>query len=113
MNYHKDTKRVRAGLRRAFKVLRRNGYITKANFLCCQTCAWKAITGDPYRPDNKANKIVFYHGQDNDRLNETGACSLAWAGDGLEIKRACEAAGLKVEWSGPDKRMQISAAPLN
>jgi len=51
MDYHQDTKRVRAGLREAFKILRRRGYSAKANFLCCQSCGWKAITGNPYRPE--------------------------------------------------------------
>jgi hypothetical protein len=110
---HKDAKRVRAGLRQAFKALQRDGYITKTNFLCCQSCAWKAITGDLYRPEDKANKIVFYHSQDNGRLNEMGICHLAWSGDGNEIKLACEAAGLKVECRGPDERTGISVAPLN
>jgi hypothetical protein len=113
MNYHKDTKRVRSGLREAFKILRRRGYSAKANFLCCQSCGWKAITGNPYRPENGTSKIVFYHAQDNDDLNERGVCHLAWQGNGLEIKLACEAAGLKVEWAGPDQRIQVSANPLN
>jgi hypothetical protein len=51
MDYHQDTKRVRAGLREAFKILRRRGYSAKANFLCWQSCGWKAITGNPYRPE--------------------------------------------------------------
>ena len=111
MSYHKDTKRVRVGLRQAFKTLRKRGYTAKANFLCCQSCAWKAITGAPYRPEDETSKIVFYHAQDNDRLNEMGICHLAWTGDGHEIKLACEAAGLKVDWDGGDMRIQVSAYP--
>jgi len=30
MDYHQDTKRVRSGLREAFKILRRRGYSAKA-----------------------------------------------------------------------------------
>jgi hypothetical protein len=104
MNYHNDTKRVRAGLRQAFKTLRKRGYTAKANFWCCQSCGVRAMPDEvPY---------VFYHAQDNDRLNERGICHLNWAGNGLEIKLACEAAGLKVDWNGSDDmRIQVSAYP--
>ena len=107
MDYHKDTKRVRSGLREAFKILRRRGYSAKANFWCCQSCGLRAI------PD-EVRKYVFYHAQDNDSLNERGICHLNWGGDGREIKLACEAVGLKVDWNGTDaQRIQVSAHPLN
>jgi hypothetical protein len=108
MSHHKDAKRVRAGLREAFKILRHWGYFAKANFLCCQSCGFRAIA------DAGARKAVFYHGQDNDHLNESGICHLAWEGNGHEVKLACEAVGLKVEWNGTDaKRTRVSAHPLN
>jgi hypothetical protein len=107
-DYHKDTWRVREGLKRAFKELRRRGYFARANFWCCQTCGVNAV------PEDKAHKYVFYHAQDNDHLNEHGVCHLNWGGDPEEIKFICEACGLKVKWNGSSaRRLEISAPPLN
>jgi hypothetical protein len=106
---HKDAWRVREGLKKAFKELRRRGYFARANFWCCQSCGLAAI------PDAKARKYVFYHAQDNDSINERGICHLSWAGDPDEIKFICEqVGGLKVTWDGnANKRIEITASPLN
>jgi hypothetical protein len=104
MDYHKDTKRVRSGLREAFKILRRRGYSAKANFWCCQSCGLRAI------PD-EVRKYVFYHAQDNDSLNERGICHLNW---GVMAVKSSSPVGLKVDWNGTDaQQIQVSAHPLN
>jgi hypothetical protein len=82
----------------AFKELRKLGYFARQNFLCCQTCAWYAV------PDEKAEKAVFYHNQDNSRLINEGSCNLAWAGDGNEIVSVLNKHGIKTEWDGSDSK---------
>lgn len=86
----------------AFKDLRKAGYFARQNFLCCQSCGWAAMT------EEQSNKAVFYHGQDNDDLKETGTCYLVWSGDGKEIVAILKKHGVKVEWEGSeDKRIKI------
>jgi hypothetical protein len=58
-------------LRSAFEELRELGYFAKMNWQCCTTCGWAAV------PDNRADKVVFFHGQDADNLVDTGECYLA------------------------------------
>jgi hypothetical protein len=92
----------------AFKLLRKTGYIAKQNFWCCQSCGWSAINND--YPD--AEKVVFYHNQDNDSWNKNKeldhSLALAWAGNGAEIVDIIKSVGLNVEWDGSeDKRIMI------
>jgi hypothetical protein len=85
----------------AFRELRKAGYFAKQNFWCCQSCGWYAV------PEN-AKKVVFYHNQDLDRFKRTGELMLAWGGNGSEICRIFEHAGLVAEWDGTDdKRIAI------
>ena len=89
----------------AFRALRKAGYVAKQNWQCCQSCGCAAL------PDG-AEKYVFYHAQDNERLKNTGACHLAWNGDGTEIATILQDAGLKVNWNGShDQRMEILDNP--
>lgn len=81
-------------IREAFKELRRRGYFARMNFWCCQSCAWAAV------PEEKSEKVVFYHNQDNRRLEATGKCHLAWAGNGQEIVDVLQSKGIKVNWNG-------------
>jgi hypothetical protein len=92
----------------AFKLLRKAGYIAKQDFWCCQSCGWAAIHKD--YPD--AEKIVFYHNQDNEAWNKDKELDhplyLAWAGDGGEIVNIIKSVGLSVEWDGSkDNRIMI------
>jgi len=48
---------------KAFKEIRKNGYFARQNFLCCQSCGWASI------PEQKVEKAVFYHRQDNESFN--------------------------------------------
>ncbi len=86
----------RANLREAFRTFRKNGYFARMNFWCCQTCGWSEV------PDEKSDKVVFFHNQDNDTLKDNGYTYLAWAGDGNEIKTILEAHDIEVEWDGSD-----------
>ena len=87
----------------AFAELKTLGYTAEQNFQCCQNCAWSALS------DEEAEKAVFYHGQDNDDLKETGSCYLAWSGDGKEIVSVLEKHGIEVDWSGENgKRIKIT-----
>ena len=78
----------------AFKELRKLGYFARQNFMCCQTCAWGGV------PDEKGEKAVFYHQQDNQSLMQYGECHLAWAGDGNEIVGVLNKHGIKTSWDG-------------
>ena len=79
---------------KAFSELRKLGYFARQNFLCCQSCAWAEV------PENKSEKVVFYHNQDNDNLKSEGKCHLAWSGDGNEIVSVLNKHGVKTEWDG-------------
>lgn len=86
---------VRQKIGVAFRALRKSGYIARQNFMCCMGCGFAAM------PEG-TKKAVFYHRQDADRLSSSGRCYIAWGGDGQEIRKAFEAAGLKVEWDGTE-----------
>ena len=99
---HADARAVRARLTQAFRALRKSGYVCRQNFMCCMGCANAAM------PEG-TTKCVFYHRQDADSLRKRGSVYLAWTGDGPEIFRAMEAAGLRVDWNGSDdERMKVS-----
>lgn len=86
----------------AFKELRKLGYFARQNFTCCQTCGWASV------PDEKGERAVFYHQQDNHSLKEDGECHLAWSGDGNEIVSVLNKHGVQTEWDGSDnKRIKI------
>jgi hypothetical protein len=87
-----EVKEIKNKLTKAFRELRKLGYFARQNFWCCQSCGCNAV------PDEYSEKYVFYHGQDNDCLNERGECYLAWSGDGAQIVKVLEDTGLKVTW---------------
>jgi hypothetical protein len=82
----------------AFKELRKLGYFARQNFWCCQSCAWAAV------PENKSDKVVFYHKQDTEGLKGRGRCHLAWSGDGHEICRVLNRHGITTEWEGDSNK---------
>jgi hypothetical protein len=69
MDRHKDTKRVRWGLREAFKILRRR----QSQLSLLPELRLESDYGNPYRPEDETSKIVFYHGQDSDDALQQGA----------------------------------------
>lgn len=84
----------KAALTQSFKDLRRLGYFARQNFECCQSCAWASV------PEEKEDKVVFYHRQDAKRLNHDFTW-LAWAGDGQEIVSVLKKY-FNVEWNGTE-----------
>lgn len=93
---------IKANLTKAFKNLRRGGYVCKQNFFCCQSCGRAAITAD---------KVIFYHAQDNESLLERGEVWLAWSGDGAHIVEVLEQHGLDCEWDGDDANRILVRLP--
>ena len=102
----------RTKIKRAFKELRKSGYICKSNFLCCRNCAWSHL--DQEHPE--ADKIVFYHNQDNDNIKggniDSYGLHLAWVGNGYEICYHLMKQGLNVEWDGTGgQRIKVLHSP--
>jgi hypothetical protein len=94
----------RALLAAAFRQLRKDGWWARMNHLCCQTCLTYDTDDDkPY---------IGFHGQDNDRIEESGYTYLTHGPpcgehdiyyEGVLSKRAVkviESFGLTVEWDG-------------
>lgn len=89
-------------LTRAFKALRKAGYFARQNFWCCSTCGWADV------PDG-VDKVVFYHAQDNADRKKGEPFYVAWSGDGHEICRIFQEAGITTTWEGSEhKRIQLS-----
>jgi hypothetical protein len=89
-------------LSKAFKTLRKAGYFARQNFWCCQTCGWSDV------PDEKAEKAVFYHAQDNDEKKLGHPFHISWAGNGNEICKIFRDCGITVEWDGSEnKRIKL------
>lgn len=86
--------RFNVNIKKSFVALRRKGYFARMNFWCCQSCAWADV------PEGKGDKAVFYHEQDNARIDQDRGVYLAWAGNGAEIKQILEEHGLFVDWDG-------------
>lgn len=84
-------------LSKAFKQLRKAGYFARQNFMCCQSCGWSAI------PEEKSNKVVFYHSQDKEDINKDRDFYLAWAGNGAEILEIFKNNGILCEWDGTEE----------
>lgn len=88
-------------IKKAFSALRKSGYECHMNWKCCQSCGCAAIKNE--------KKYVFYHAQDAERMSN-GYVYLSFGGNGHEIARAMERAGLKVEWDGTDdQRIKVLA----
>jgi len=87
-------------LTKAFNALRKKGYFARQNFLCCQSCGWAAV------PEEKADKVVFFHNQDNADKKRGRPFNLAWAGDGQEICQILSENGVETEWNG-DEHVRI------
>jgi len=112
----------------AFKNLRKQGLIARANFLCCSNCAGSEIESYVSNlPEEKAKRIkgcVFWHKQDEDDIWRHGEMYLAYGsidsskhGEvGLPTKevgelvvRALKEQGLSVEWDGdPHVRILVN-----
>lgn len=91
-------KKIVTNLTKAFAALRKAGYFARQNFKCCSSCAWYAV------PEEKSDKAVFYHAQNNDDKVEGRPFHLAWDGDGDEICRILNENGVETLWDGNKSR---------
>ena len=88
-------------LNEAFKDLRKAGYFAKQHFTCCQSCAWAEI------PEEKSDKVVFYHQQDADHKADD-EMYIGWNGDGKEICDIFAKHSIDTEWDGDNNtRIEI------
>lgn len=81
-----------------FRSLRKQGFIAKRHFWCCQSCAWADLAGES--DTREAENIAFMHQQDEDCWRENGYSYIAWSGNGQAIVDAATESGLKAEWDG-------------
>lgn len=106
-----DVERVRAlkdAVKKAFVELRKAGFIARANFMCCMSCASYGL-GEIAR-ERGIEKLAYWHHQDEDRLKERGQLCVRYFSMkdddeatkvvGQEIVEALKRNGLNVEWSG-------------
>ena len=97
-----------------FRELRKEGFIARQNYMCCQSCGWSAIASD-YGVEDDNKNVVFFHGQDNDSFDKKGTLQetihLAWQGDGNKIKDVAEKFGYVVEWDGTENQ-RIGILPM-
>jgi len=100
-------------IRAAFTALRKQGYVTRMNFMCCGGCACAAI-GDLVTErggDPDTAKAVYYHRQDAEAFDHRGNLKhgmyFGWQGDAAEITRALEAEGLMIAPHTGDTAVRI------
>lgn len=100
----------------AFANLRRQGFLARANFLCCQGCAWSEVE----KLGESRHAAVFFTRQDAHDLREKGRVYIAFGSTkasatdderaqiGQRAKAVLEAAGCVVVWSGSaDERLLV------
>lgn len=95
---------------RAFRQLRKDGYIALQNHLCCSTCACydisERLASKGVDPDK--GLYAYYHVQDADSFRKTGGCYIGWQGDAKHIISVLENNQLRCEWDGsPDSRIFV------
>lgn len=102
-----------------FKDLRKLGFVAKANYLCCSSCAGYAIAEEVGKmTEEEAAELkgcVYWHQQDEESIKNVGLLDLRYGQIdthqhgkvGLEteavgkiLKLALEAKGLEVVWGG-------------
>ena len=116
MDLRNDNERkveIRKRLVQAFGELRREGFIARANFTCCQSCGTAEISdmvAKKKKENKQTNGYVFWHKQDDDCLFDTAQILLAYGkvegGNittvdvGQIIKKKLESKGLVIVWDG-------------
>ena len=118
---------MRERLLAVFKELRREGFLARANFKCCQTCAGYALAREAAELLKKKGKeirgVVFWHRQDEDDLRHRGYVWLAYGRVhtkefgplglptvevGRILCKKLEKYGLVYEWDGnPNTRIRV------
>ena len=97
---HKED--VRKAIRQAFKEIRKEGVYARMNLMCCQTCAWAAIS--EVHPEDDY-PVIFFHGQDDQNLKDSGYVYLGHDGNAGDVAvPILEKHGLKVTWDGTDRQ---------
>ena len=72
---------VRSNILKAFAELRKEGYLARANHLCCQNCAGYDLTEKAGKLVEKGKEVkgcVFWHSQDEDDWKSRGSMYLAF-----------------------------------
>ena len=97
-----------------FAMLRKDKVFARQSWKCCSSCGCAAL------PDN-TTRYAFYHKQDADNMQRTGATYITFgisAGEdadivelGETIKAFAESVNLDVEWNGTaNQRIKVSLA---
>ena len=95
------TKATRKAVKRAFKSLEKDGWYTKANSLCCNSCSWGEV------PEGTEN-VIFYHEQDEEGFQVYGTVCLAHSGDTSQILKALNKEKLFISWDGSEhQRIEV------
>jgi hypothetical protein len=98
---HKDSKKIKARIRSAFKKLFNDNIIGFTNFTCCNNCGGAEIR--PIVEKDGFDGWAFYHAQDNECINELGTTHITFGENkkiAKKIIKALEDANLKVSWNG-------------
>lgn len=72
---------VRHAVLKAFGKLRKEGYLARANHLCCQNCAGYDLTQKAVKLIEEGKEVkgcIFWHKQDEQRWKETGSMYIAF-----------------------------------
>lgn len=113
---------VRAAVGNAFAALRKKGFIARANFSCCMTCAVHELTEMAHI--RKKDRAVYYHRQDAESFREGFPLHIRFfylppesdAADstaqekavGEQVAAALRNQHLRIEWDGnPNRTIQI------
>jgi hypothetical protein len=104
MKVHKKYKSIKEKIKKAFIILRKQGYFARINFKSCQGQAWDNI------PKTFEN-VVYYHHADETSLKEFGYIYIGWKTknwDASNIVNVFKSVGLTVDWNGDkDRRIYI------
>ena len=110
----REDRETRPLVMKAFRRLRKAGYVAKANFMCCGTCASSACFEEA--EETKKAGVVWWHKQDDTSYRETGELWIGFGSVddvsestnsdavGQDVVKALVDAGLKVEWNGSSKQ---------
>ena len=116
VSYHPYYYETRPLVLKAFRRLRRLGFVAKPNFLCCGTCA--SYRAFEIAKETGKTSVVWWHRQDEKNYRECGQLFLGFGhmddvddstdglGNqvGLVIAKALADVGLKIEWNGNSQR---------
>lgn len=73
---HKNTRKVKIRIKKAFDKLFENKIIAIPDFLCCNNCG--ASEMEKIMDKDGFIGFAFYHAQDTEMLNETGECYISF-----------------------------------